>query len=532
MATINILSNKPATASSYVSPFTASRTNNGTIDVPSRWLARITTSEAWITIDAGDVYYVNRWVAKFMGVAGWGNKYNMSNYTLQSSIDGSVWTVCDTVVGNTSSSTDRTVATFRARYFRMSITAGPAINPKLASVVEFEVYSAPVLTALAISAGTLTPAFAQGTNAYTATVPNSISNITVTPTAGNYVSAITVNGTPVTSGQASAALPLVVGANTIAVNVTEGSVINTYTIIVTRQQGATLSGLTAQSGISSIPLLPTPFASSTLAYTTSVGFDISSIAITPTEGQPGSTITVNGTTVASGSASGAISLNIGDNTIPVVVSVNGASQTYTVKVTRADSSYLSALTVQSGTAAIPLSPTPFVKTTIGYSATVGYDVSSVTVIPTAESPTVFIMVNGSPTISGQPSVAVPLVIGSNTISVMVSAGGVMQNYVITITRVDTSLSNLVLKAPPSSTALTLSPVFQSSILEYTLTAAGKNNISFTPTAPTAGAIITVGGTPVNSGSAITKPMNPGSNPVLVVVTVGNVSTTYKVTVTK
>ena len=529
MATINILSNKIATASSYVSPFTANRANNGTIDVPSRWLARITTSEAWITIDAGAVYYVNRWVAKFMGVAGWGNNYNMSNYTLQSSVDGSAWTVRDTVVGNTSSSTDRTIATFSARYFRMSITAGPAINPKLASVVEFEVYSAPVLTALAISAGSLTPAFAQSTNAYTATVPNSSSSITVTATVGNPFSAITVNGTRVTSGQASAALPLVVGANTITINVTEGNVLNAYTIIVTRQPGAMLSGLTAQSGISSIPLLPTPFASTTLAYSTSGGFDISSIALTPTEGQAGSTITVNGTTVASGSASGAISLNVGDNTIPVVVSANGVSQTYTVKVTRADSSYLSALTVQSGTAAIPLSPTPFVKTTIGYSATVGADVSSVTVIPTAESSSAVITVKGLPVVSGQASASIALVNGSNTIPVVITAGGITQNYTITITKVDTSLSGLTIMGMPGNSPMLLSPGFQATITTYTSTTS-KGKVAVRPTTGATGSSIKVNGTIVASGGTSGLITLTGKTTVTITVTINNTATTYQIVV--
>ncbi|MTK53596.1 cadherin-like beta sandwich domain-containing protein [Paludibacter sp.] len=530
MASINILLNKAAVASSYVSPFSANRANNGTIDTPSRWLSKITTSAAWIAIDAGAVCYVNRWVARFMGVAGWSASYNMPNYTLQSSMDGNNWTSRDVVNGNTNSITDRTVATFSARYFRMVFNSGPAINPQLASVVEFEVYSAPVLTALAISSGTLTPVFAQGTNAYTATVANSVSSITVTPTAGNYFSAITVNGATVASGSASAALPLNVGANTITVNVTDGTIVNTYIITVTRQQGVVLSGLTAQSGTTNIPLSPS-FASATYAYTASVACEISSVTVTPTAGQTGSTITVNNVAVNSGSSSGPISLSIGDNDITVVVSANGISQTYTIKITRAHSAYLSNLTTQAGSTAIALNPAPFAKTTTGYTASVGFDVNSITVTPTAEDSSASITVNGSPVTSGQSSASISLAVGTTIIPVVVTADGVTQNYSITITRVDTSLSNLLLKGMPGNTAMILSPSFQATIFVYTATT-GKSQVSFTPTATAAGSSITVGGTLVNSGSSITKTMSSGDNVILIVVTNGGASTTYKVTVTK
>ena len=437
MATINILSNKMATASSYVSPFTASRANNGTIDVPSRWLARITTSEAWITIDAGAVYYVNRWVAKFMGLTGWGNNYNMSNYTLQSSVDGSAWTVRDTVVGNTSSSTDRTVATFSARYFRMSITAGPAINPKLASVVEFEVYSAPVLTALAISAGTLTSAFAQGTNAYTATVPNSSSSITVTPTAGNPVSAIAVNGTPVTSGQASAALPLVVGANTITINVTEGTVVNTYTIIVTRQVGVMLSGLTVQSGSTIIALTPS-FGKTTMGYTASVASNTPSVTFTPTAETAGSTIKINDVAVNSGQQSTAFPLNNATNNFNIVVTANGASTTYTVAITKAGNLILNQAivtymgrTISTGTKTVGMNQTDLV-----YSTTVPTGSQTITVAPSAQSSAAIIKVNNNIVVSGSPSSSITLNTGSaTTVTIVVSSqdGSSNRNYTLNIT---------------------------------------------------------------------------------------------------
>ncbi|OQP62138.1 hypothetical protein A3860_29765 [Niastella vici] len=92
------------------------------------------------------------------------------------------------------------------------------------------------LSALAISAGSLTPTFSSSTTSYTASVANGISSITVTPTATNASAAITVNSTSVVSGNASAPISLAVGSNIITTVVTapDGISSQTYTITVTR----------------------------------------------------------------------------------------------------------------------------------------------------------------------------------------------------------------------------------------------------------------------------------------------------------
>jgi alpha-tubulin suppressor-like RCC1 family protein len=97
------------------------------------------------------------------------------------------------------------------------------------------------LSALTISAGTLTPAFAAATTTYTASVLNATTSITVTPTRAEANATIEVrvnSGTyaTVTSGSPSSALSLNVGSNTIDVKVTaqDGTTIKTYTTTVTR----------------------------------------------------------------------------------------------------------------------------------------------------------------------------------------------------------------------------------------------------------------------------------------------------------
>ena len=71
------------------------------------------------------------------------------------------------------------------------------------------------LSALTLSSGSLSPSFASGTLAYTASVAHSVSSLIVTPTTNDANATATVNG-------ASAATPvtLAVGSNTVTVQVT------------------------------------------------------------------------------------------------------------------------------------------------------------------------------------------------------------------------------------------------------------------------------------------------------------------------
>ena len=77
---------------------------------------------------------------------------------------------------------------------------------------------------------------------------------------------------------------------------------------------ADLSNLTLSDG-----MLTPAFSPGTTSYTASVPNATSSITETPTAADTTSTITVNGTPVASGTPSGAIALAVGPNTITTVV---------------------------------------------------------------------------------------------------------------------------------------------------------------------------------------------------------------------
>ena len=123
-------------------------------------------------------------------------------------------------------------------HFRASATnAGGTVNG--ADFTFTTVSNNPNLSALALSDGTLTPAFDSNITSYTMTLPHTVASLTLTPTAAGPNAAITVNGAAVASGSASAAQTLVDGVNTITVGVVaeDGVTGKTYTIVATRNTG-------------------------------------------------------------------------------------------------------------------------------------------------------------------------------------------------------------------------------------------------------------------------------------------------------
>ncbi len=129
----------------------------------------------------------------------------------------------------------------------------------LLTVTEASASSDATLSTLTLSAGTLaqacdsTQGFAPNIEAYTATVANSVSSVTVTPTVADSGARVTVGGTSVTSGSASAAVMLMDGVNpaiTIQVTAADTSTTKTYTITITREAAATppmITGITLPS---------------------------------------------------------------------------------------------------------------------------------------------------------------------------------------------------------------------------------------------------------------------------------------------
>ncbi|WP_256759246.1 S-layer homology domain-containing protein [Cohnella sp. WQ 127256] len=99
------------------------------------------------------------------------------------------------------------------------------------------------LSGLTLSTGNLNPTFAPGTTAYSASVANNVSSVTVRASVSDINATMTVNGITVASGQSSGAIGLIVGGNAISIVVTaKNGTSKTYSVSVTRASGGGFGG--------------------------------------------------------------------------------------------------------------------------------------------------------------------------------------------------------------------------------------------------------------------------------------------------
>ncbi len=375
--------------------------------------------------------------------------------------------------------------------------------------------------------------FASGTTSYTASVANSVSQTTVSPTVNHsgasYV--IKLDGVEDADGDVS----LSVGSNVITVEVTaeDGEATQTYTVTITRaappSTDATLNALSL-SGVDF-----GTFDSTTTSYTVQVANSVSQTTVTPTVSHSGASyvIKLDGAT----DADGVISLSVGSNVITVEVTAedDSTSRTYIVTITRAappsTDATLSALTlggIDFGT---------FASGTTSYSAQVANSVSQTTVTPTVNDSgaSYIIKLGGVADVDG----VVSLSVGSNVITVEVTAedNSTTRTYTITVTRTESSNPGRQ-SSDAKLSALTLSGIdfgtFDSTTTSYS--ARVENSVSETTVTPTlnhsgASHVIKLGG--VTDVDGVIS-LSVGSNVIAIEVTAedGNSTQTYTVTVTR
>jgi hypothetical protein len=192
----------------------------------------------------------------------------------------------------------------------------------------------------------LTTTSPSSVSSVTATVGGNItrSDVTVTERGVVYSSTNTTpvigNGTKASNGSGTGSFSQSIGSLSASTTYYirsyatsgAGTAYGAVTTFSTLSNDATLSGLSLSAGT----LTPT-FSSGTITYTASVANANSTITVTPTKNNANASIKVNNVAVNSGSASGNISLNVGDNIITTVVTAQDGSttKTYTVTVTRA-----------------------------------------------------------------------------------------------------------------------------------------------------------------------------------------------------
>ena len=183
------------------------------------------------------------------------------------------------------------------------------------------------LSALTISAGTLSPSFVSGTIGYTVSVSNATRSITVTPTkldANASIQAQVNDGgyATIISGSSDSTLSLNEGINTVDVKVTaqDGSTLKTYTMEVTRGDVSTISNFNDQAKyyFDGSYAITAPTTSSTGAFS----YSSNNTAVATIDG---TTVTIVGTGIATITATQAGDATYNSGSIISVLTVAAVS---------------------------------------------------------------------------------------------------------------------------------------------------------------------------------------------------------------
>jgi len=349
----------------------------------------------------------------------------------------------------------------------------------------------------------LSPVFSPTIFAYTLTIPNSVSAITISATPQESTASVSpqVKLDSLAVGVAKTA--------TFTVTAQDGLTSKTYTIAVTRATGTSTPDL-ASIQLSGGSLSPV-FSKTTTSYTVSVDYSVTSLVIWGIKANSDCAVTDPVTL-------GNLAVGAPQTASITVTNTAGTSATYYVKVTRtpeiSTNADLSDLTVSSGT----LSPS-FVKGTTSYTVGVTNSITSVVVTgfkananATATSP-----VTLSNLVPGVPQTA--------TIMVTAQDGVTSQNYTVKVTR---DLSSNALLDSLSVSSGTLSPAFNANSYDYTVSVA--NSVSS----------VVVTGIKADSSATATDPVTLSNlvagNQQTATITVkaqnGTTTNTYRVKVTR
>lgn len=389
------------------------------------------------------------------------------------------------------------------------------------------------LQSLAVSPGTLAPAFNANTQNYSVDVADNIGSVTVTPTLSDPAATMTVNGNPGASGQASTVSLNGPGKSTvipIVVTAQNGNE-KTYQVSVNRGESGNnfLESLTISPGT-----LDPVFSAGEVDYRVDVANNITNVTVTATPQDANANVAINGQNTGSRS----ISLGKpGTSTLIsiVVTAQNDTEQTYRVTVNRGISgnNNLQNLTLSPET----LSPA-FSPGTVGYTvnlpANLPSTVTSMTVTPTLQDADASMTVNGQATNSGQARTTPLPGSGENTaINIVVTAqNGTTKTYSINVIRAALS-GNSKLESLVVSPGI-LAPTFNASTTSYTVDVASDvTSVTVTATLSDTNASMMINGQGTSSGQArvISLGTAGSSTNVTIIVTAPNGSQeTYTITV--
>jgi hypothetical protein len=208
----------------------------------------------------------------------------------------------------------------------------------------------------------------------------------------------------------------------------------------------------------------------------------------------------NTQTQVNGKASAVFELGTKDNVIQIAVEAADKSYTriYSVTINRAPSSnaLLSSLTTSSGAVTPAFSPAA-----TAYEINVDTFTASISVTASVYEPNAKMTVNGSAQASGAASKPIALNVGTNTITIAVTAqdGAALQSYSLTVNRAPSAnaqLSSLTTSSGP------VTPAFSPSRTSYEMNVSNNTRaISVTASVYEPTAVLTINGVKLSSGAA-------------------------------
>jgi hypothetical protein len=321
------------------------------------------------------------------------------------------------------------------------------------------------LSSLAVTPGTLQPAFSSNISTYTVDAPTAATSVTVTAAPTDSTTTMTINGVSTAAGQGRS-VPLGPPGSTATITIALSSQTGgegAYTVTVTRLLSSdnNLSALSVTSGS-----LDPSFAPNKLTYTVDVATDVTTVTVSATKSDPDAVIS-GSMTAAAGVPTGQATIALdGPGTSKMlsltVTAPNGSSKTYSITIQRAASGNndLSALKVEPGT----LTPR-FAAGTRNYTVDVGTKVTSVTVSATKADPNA--VISGDVPNEGQATIQLGGPGTTTQVEVTVTAqNGNSKTYRIDIERAAPSSDNNL--SALTVTPGTLIPDFVRSTTAYTV----------------------------------------------------------------
>jgi gliding motility-associated-like protein len=390
------------------------------------------------------------------------------------------------------------------------------------------------VSSITLSEGTLSPVVSANAHSYKATVSNATSSITITALAQDTDATVAIYNSADTvimadTGHYSVNLPLTIGTNNFTVRVTSrtGGDVSYYALYIVRPSNvASLASLSVNTGT-----LSPAFDPGTLDYMLPLSNEVRSINITAIPTDPNATIKINFYPYPAGTTTFNQPLDPNSNIIEIAVTSQDGSDTWTYVILArpSNNTNLENLSISTG----PLSPA-FAINTLNYTASVPAATTSTTVMPYPQNPNARIKVNGITVDYNGTMPTIPLALGANTISTVVTSqdGTKVRTYKIVVTRLsnNTNLAGLTISSGP------LSPAFAAGTRSYTADVSNAtSSITVKPVAANPHATMEVNNTVVPYGGTSTPvSLSVGSNLIYVNVTAQDLSKTitYSVTVNR